>query len=252
VDTLTRRPESYHALLQGGGEGGTKLENQLQAKEEGLADQVIYDKRLRRGFQEWILTQETEFEAYRRQNFEPIGILKFTESSVSNDSEGPRLLFKGTATVSGGGKLSVRKEYFLNKGGLRARWEFLSEGASLRFRFAAETLYALLAPRADDRKVRWQGVLGVEDAFLADRGEHLGLQAAEVWDGWMRLTVSLKAAGATGFWRDALETVSQSEGGYEKVYQGTVLTPYWDLDLKPGATIVCEVVQAWKEEAESW
>jgi hypothetical protein len=44
----------------------------------------------------------------------------------------------------------------------------------------------------------------------------------------------VKAAGTAAVWRDALETVSQSEGGYERVYQGTVVAPVWDVSLAAG------------------
>ncbi len=37
------------------------------------------------------------------------------------------------------------------------------------------------------------------------------------------------------WWQFPLETVSKSEAGFERVYQGTTLMPHWPLELEPGA-----------------
>ena len=38
-------------------------------------------------------------------------------------------------------------------------------------------------------------------------------------------------------WRFPLETASQSEGGFEKTYQGSVLAPVWNVALTPGTPV---------------
>ena len=35
-------------------------------------------------------------------------------------------------------------------------------------------------------------------------------------------------------WRFPVETVSQSEAGFERVYQGSAIVPLWRITLKPG------------------
>src|SRR5690606_22534367 len=61
-DTLTRRREAYHERIAGGTDGGTKLEDQIAAKEQGLESYLVYDKRVRETFAEWLLPPETGFE----------------------------------------------------------------------------------------------------------------------------------------------------------------------------------------------
>src|SRR5690606_26922958 len=76
-DTLTRRPEAYHARIAGGSGGGTKLEDHIAAKEAGLEAHLVYDKRLRETFSEWILPPGTPFDRYRAQDFSPLSELRF-------------------------------------------------------------------------------------------------------------------------------------------------------------------------------
>jgi 4-alpha-glucanotransferase len=70
-----------------------------------------------------------------------------------------------------------------------------------------------------------------------------------VSDGWLQLSATLTAEGATVFWRDAIETVSQSESGYERVYQGTCLMPIWDLKLEPGHSVTIRTALTLQEGA---
>ena len=62
-----------------------------------------------------------------------------------------------------------------------------------------------------------------------------GTSKVNITDEWLKLRCEAKFPGAGRAWRDAIETVSQSEGGYERVYQGTVLIPIWDFKIAPGA-----------------
>jgi alpha-amylase len=45
----------------------------------------------------------------------------------------------------------------------------------------------------------------------------------------------LRLSEAADWWQFPLETVSLSEAGFERGYQGTTLMAHWPLDLEPGA-----------------
>jgi hypothetical protein len=52
----------------------------------------------------------------------------------------------------------------------------------------------------------------------------------------MRVSIDALGAGAhPTFWRFPLETASQSEAGFERTYQGSVVAPVFALTLTPGA-----------------
>jgi alpha-amylase len=104
----------------------------------------------------------------------------------------------------------------------------------------AETLFCLLAGDAPDRYVTWEDAAGgARRDILASRGIMPGAGAVRLVDEWLGFrgavtTLAGQATPASAIWRDAIETVSQSEGGYERVYQGTVIAPVWDVNLADG------------------
>ena len=51
-------------------------------------------------------------------------------------------------------------------------------------------------------------------------------------DGWQRVRIALHAPAAEEFWVAPIETVSESEGGFERVYQGSQILAVW----RPGLT----------------
>jgi alpha-amylase len=46
-------------------------------------------------------------------------------------------------------------------------------------------------------------------------------------DGWQRVRVALHAPLAEEFWVAPIETVSESEEGFERVYQGSQILATW-------------------------
>jgi alpha-amylase len=48
------------------------------------------------------------------------------------------------------------------------------------------------------------------------------------------MKVVLKTDRKCNLWRFPLETVSLSESGFEKIFQGSCLLLYWPLELEPG------------------
>ena len=46
-------------------------------------------------------------------------------------------------------------------------------------------------------------------------------------DEWLDLTVGLSWSRPGGLWCYPIETVSQSEGGFEGVYQSSAVVPHW-------------------------
>jgi len=70
---------------------------------------------------------------------------------------------------------------------------------------------------------------------LGDLGSHLDLPAARgltLVDGWLDIQARLTFAAATngvetGVWTFPIQSVSQSEGGFELVHQSVVVMPHW-------------------------
>jgi len=69
---------------------------------------------------------------------------------------------------------------------------------------------------------------------MVSRGVLPELESVRLRDESMGFEVSLDVAPASQLWRFPLETISRSESGPEKTYQGTVLLFHWRFSLKPG------------------
>jgi len=62
-------------------------------------------------------------------------------------------------------------------------------------------------------------------------------------DEWLGIDYHLVWNRPTNVWRFPVETVSQSERGFEKVYQSSAIFPNWKLDLIPGENWQVEITQ---------
>lgn len=99
-----------------------------------------------------------------------------------------------------------------------------------------EIVLNLLAPDSPDRYYSANG----ERYPLGLRGEIDGARLAAV-DEWQHLEITLDAPGALRWWIAPIETVSQSESGFERVYQGSAILAVWNIILREDEGIVCPI-----------
>jgi alpha-amylase len=93
-----------------------------------------------------------------------------------------------------------------------------------------EMVVNLLAPAAADRY------------FQMGDGEQVPLNWSGAWateqlqmfDWWQRVKVDLKGPRASGWWIAPIETVSESEDGFERIYQGSQIMAVWPVQLEKG------------------
>ena len=83
--------------------------------------------------------------------------------------------------------------------------------------------------RSDDRDMAYTklGVMGCDEGLT-----HIALR-----DDWQQFECGLRFERACCVHRFAIETVSQSENGQERVYQGSIVIPCWTLSWEPGQTL---------------
>lgn len=101
--------------------------------------------------------------------------------------------------------------------------------------------------------VNARGAAGDAEAFSAPAGRHLegrGLLAEGQEEGMRGLSLRDQGAGwcldlgwdqASGLWRFPIETVSRSESGFERVYQGSAIVPHWKVALGPKGSWSCTI-----------
>ncbi|HEY6866024.1 MAG TPA: alpha-amylase/4-alpha-glucanotransferase domain-containing protein, partial [Candidatus Eisenbacteria bacterium] len=220
ADTLARRPEAYHARLRsaalGGGEGET-IHAVLRLKEPGLEALVErYDHRARALFLDaW--TEDGRTHDWGLERFE-FGRPEREAVRVGRpEGEAP----------------AIEKRY------ARADDETLEVEYTLRSERArhgaleVELDLGLHVPRARDRYVELDGREDDPPHFGAEAGRE-GVRTTAFVDAWAdrRLTIALDRP--CDFRRAPIETVSLSEGGAERVFQGVEARYRLRFDLEPG------------------
>ena len=58
-------------------------------------------------------------------------------------------------------------------------------------------------------------------------------QRVRLADEWQNVAVEIEARGASQLWIAPIETVSESEEGFERVYQGSQILAVWNVTLSP-------------------
>ena len=59
--------------------------------------------------------------------------------------------------------------------------------------------------------------------LIVSATDHIGLM-----DEWLGLDVALDLSSAGGIWTFPIQTISQSEGGFEAVHQSCAVIPHWE------------------------
>jgi hypothetical protein len=95
----------------------------------------------------------------------------------------------------------------------------------------------LLAPNAPDRYIEFAaGRKPLEWSGAVDG------QCARFVDEWQNVAAQIEAPGANQLWISPIETVSESEEGFERVYQGSQILAVWNVTLDPAKPWSAETV----------
>ncbi len=205
-DTLARRPEYYHRRLReaevGGGEGKT-IHESIRLKEPGLAELVAnYDLHGRESFlEQW--EEDGRTHAWWREWFLLADAGDAEIALAMAEAEAPA--FTKRFRVAEDGELEVA----LTLQSHRAR------GGSL----VVELNLGLHVPHADDRFVEVDGHRA-EPPHFAARATHENVTRLAFVDQWAKRRLAIETDRAAQVTRAPIETVSLSESGAERVFQG--------------------------------
>jgi len=108
------------------------------------------------------------------------------------------------------------------------------------FRFGPEFNFALLGGNSPDRYYIADGKK-LPQPELISAGICKGIQSLGVVNEWDQFQAVVVAPQAAEFWHFPVETVSLSEAGFERVYQSSVIIPWFDLHLAPQQAVQLEV-----------
>jgi alpha-amylase len=93
-----------------------------------------------------------------------------------------------------------------------------------------EMILNFLAPSAPDRYFESSG-----QRYPLRWAAAVPASGLRVVDEWQRVAATIAAPGAREFWISPIETVSESEEGFERIYQGSQIIAVWPIEISPGA-----------------
>lgn len=251
VNTLARREEPYHDALKTGethlaSEEAPKgsIHELVRVKEAGLDAFLVYDSSRRACLRDHFFEREVTTESLWRNEQAELG--DFATAQYALTAKKGAVIFTRTGAVQGQ-PVVVRKAIRLRKGASKTEIQYHIEnrGAQLLDAlFGVEFAFNLLTGSAEDRYYLSQSC-DLGKPMLGQMGLDPALSHVALRDEWQRIEIGLHFSTPADVHRFAIETISQSEGGQERVYQGSVLIPCWNAALAPGEcaefTVVAEV-----------
>ncbi len=248
VNSIARRPEAYHAHLtrasEPGGDQVASIHDRVRVKEPGLERLLRYDRWPRHLFRLMVFPagkQPSDYAALDLGEAPGPASAPFEAKHVSaSGAEFEAEVSLDPVAACHRVRCAKRFRFRPAERGFTASATTqltLVDGNEVVCRAGIELVVNLLAPASPDRYIAfgaerhplgWQGVA---------RGESLRFV-----DEWRRVATEIVAPGAAEFWIAPIETVSESEDGFERVYQGSQILAVWPLDLAPGKEV-------WEAEA---
>jgi len=258
VNSILRRPEAYHTRLrEAAGKTSTgqvaSIHEQTRVKEPGLERYLRYDRWARHAFRVLVFNPSltpADYEAlelhedpgfaggvFTVKNSAPLGAELFRSDSLllhgKSEASAPKLLLIKTFSFSpcpNGFEIACE---------IPLKLKALLESPVA---VGIESIVNLLAPTEPDR------------FFETPSGPHnlrysgtLPAPILRMEDGWQHVRVALHAPLSESFWIAPIETVSESEEGFERVYQGSQILAVWRPPLTTTKTWSARLV--WRIEA---
>jgi len=242
INSISRRPEAYHSRLKEAAStpstaSAVSIHDQVRVKEPNLERFLRYDRFPRHSFR-LILCDPSrtpgDYETLQLNELPAVapGTFQIENSSATHvdllldllvpelagdPARPPRLaITKRFLFIPSANSCEVSCDVALS----------LSWPLGRPVLFGIESVINLLAPTEPDRFFETPG--GPQNLRFSGAlpGPTLRMQ-----DGWQGLGVTLEAPGAESFWVAPIETVSESEGGFERVYQGSQILALWRPEL---------------------
>jgi 4-alpha-glucanotransferase len=230
--TLARRPEAYHRKVLAGehqnGDHVASIHDRVVFKQPNLDQRLQYDDHARKSLLDLFYDNDATLEAVANgtapQRGDFIGGIYEARIRRNPDRIQVQLIREGNAA---GAPVRITKGLTLDAGSSTLQVAYLLENlpTDRPLHFAVEFNFAGMPSNAYGRNF-----LDIEGQILGQLGEKLNLEnvfGLGLTDEWLGLDVGLKMSRPTHFWTFPIETVSQSEGGFELIHQSVVVMPHW-------------------------
>ncbi len=238
-NVLARHEEGYHAKLRrhlaegDAGEGGAvkSIHDLVKVKEPHLDRYLVYDRLPRLGFLDHFLAPGAQLDAFADGRERDLGDFAGSRYRKLEARDGATLVRRGAVD---GRAVELTKRYAVGAAGLAVYYTIvLQDGEPLDVLFAPELSLTLLDGHSQERTYRLPDRdLAPEERVLASRGEWRDVPSLALVNDANRFRVDLRFGDRRPtVWRFPLETVSMSEAGFERTYQGSVIVPLFGCRL---------------------
>ncbi len=231
--TLARREEAYHHKVR---QQGTQqhdgevasIHDRVIFKQEGLDQRLQYDQGTRKCLVDRFFPIETGLDQVANGTADELGGFsrRAYEAVIRRKPNRTQVMLSTTGEVEGT-SIKITKLVTLEATQPTIEIAYMLEGLpqDRLMHFGVEFNFAGLPPGQDDRFYFRQ-----DGERLGDLGQRLDLtdlQMIGLTDEWLGIHCELHIDGPTQIWACPVETVSQSEGGFELVQQSVAVFPHW-------------------------
>jgi hypothetical protein len=246
INSLQRRVEAYHERIRDSAQTSgrvTSIHEQTLFKEDGLEKRLKYDRWPRHCFRLLLFTAGKTFSDYEALCLEEnpafaggdYQLGAATPSKVTLSLAAPC-----NVPIVGNGALrdlQVVKSFDFASAKdscdvgcqLDLTFPLVASTTPVRLIVGLEIIVNLLAPNEPNRYFEVAGARQVLAWSGVVEGSHL-----RIVDGWQDVAVEIDAPGANQLWVSPIETVSESEEGFERVYQGSQILAVWNAEITSG------------------
>jgi alpha-amylase len=246
TNVLGRHEEGYHQKLReylanAKADDGAKpksIHDIIKVKEPGLDQYLIYDRYRRLCFVDHFFSRGASLSAFASEKERDLGDFvgaRYTTLRPARDAIHQAVLER--SGVVDGRRVRVLKTIAVGERVLTIGYVTTQlDGAPLDVQFAPELSLTLLDGNSQERIYEVADrTLSPEERVLSSRGELREVSAIELINKANQFRVDLRFRDRRPtVWRFPLETVSNSEAGFERTYQGSVITPLFGLSLLAG------------------
>ncbi len=251
-NTLTRREEPYHEVLRRGevnvgetGKGDQSIHELARAKEAGLENYLVYDPYRRVSLRDHFLTEHETAQQLWAGTHRELG--DFATSVYHLETGADTVVLTRDGHVWSDERaypVRVQKTITLapRASSFEIRYDLLNnDSVPLRVWFGTELAVNLLTGSSFDRYYR-SDERDMGYAKLGEMGRDDDLGHLALRDDWQRLECGFRFNQPARIYRFGIETVSQSENGQERVYQGSIVVPCWYVECAPGSSATRTIV----------
>ena len=235
--TLNRRAEPYHDRIRenasqatnNSGGGGVDPNGGIRFKQPNLDQKLQYDPWPRKSLVDHFLQPGLTHESFIKGQGQLGDFAEGVYLSRIRRSDERVEAIQWREGKMGPFQVKVSKTVALASrqgGSLEVTYVLENLPAGLPIHFGVEFNFAAMAAQANDRY------------YYDEHGQNLGplesqhatapLSRIGLVDEWLGLDVSLEVDQPASFWTQPIQTVSQSESGFELVHQSCSVTPHWE------------------------